>query len=632
MVYSGLVKKEPKPMAKQNIDERPDINALVDQIKDYEKRLEDLQGMRRSLQESQDRYRTVVKHTGTATFVLAPDRTLTVVNASFERLTGMTKAEAEGRCKLLDLVRPPDRERLRRYDADRRGACSGPEDLALTLQEDKGTVKDVLLKLDLIVSTGECIGSMTDISPLKKVEAELNEQKAQLAAILDAFEGQIYVSNKAYKLTYANEQLLSRIGPRAVGQFCYQTIHGRKSPCPFCVIDQVTAGQTVRFEVKNPRDHHWYYSMNAPIRHVNGSVSLLAMITDINDRKNAEQALRESEIHLLQENIFLRTQIKERKKFGKIVGQSAAMQRVYEHILNAGATDATAIIFGEPGTGKELVAHAIHDMSERRNKRFVPVHCGAIPENLIESEFFGYKKGAFSGALTDTAGYLEYADSGTLFLDEVGEISPHMQVKLLRVIEGGGYTPVGSNQNKSANMRIVAATNRDLQLLVKNGLMREDFFYRIHILPIHLPPLRERKGDLPLLIEHFMGLYAGKRSVPPLTAKLMEKLYHYDWPGNVRELQNVIVRYCNQKSIDLTGASAKPEAPPDQMSYPDAIGLGPKNLNEMLAKYEKLLILTTLNQNQWHRQKVAKALSVDRKTLFNKMKRYGLLTPHKTGS
>ena len=481
-------------------------------------------------------------------------------------------------------------------------------------------------KIDLIDGSGECVGSMTDISQLKKVEVELKEQKAQLAAILDAFEGQIYVCDKDYALTYANEQLLSRIGRRAIGKPCYQVIHERKSACPFCVMDQVTAGQTVRFEVKNPRDNHWYYSMNSPIRHVDGRISLLAMVTNINDRKNAEQALRESEIHLLQENIILRTQIKERKKFGNIVGQSRPMQQVYEHILNAGGTDATAIIFGEAGTGKELVAHAIHDMSERRTRRFVPVHCGAIPENLIESEFFGYKKGAFSGALTDKAGYLDYADGGTLFLDEVGEISPHMQVKLLRVIEGGGYTPVGDNQNKTADVRIIAATNRDLQLLVKNGLMREDFFYRIHILPIHLPPLREREGDLNLLIRHFMKLYAGKRNIPPLTAKLMEKLHHHDWPGNVRELQNVIVRYCNQKTIDLTGASSKPEASSEEMSYPDATGVGPRTLSQMLAKYEKLLILTTLNQNQWHRQKVAKALGVDRKTLFNKMKRYGLLT------
>lgn len=618
-------------MEKDPIDERPDIEALESRIKAYEKRLLGQEGMQRSLQQSQDRYRTVVEHTGTATLVISETQTVTMVNSSFERLTGLSKSAVEHRYKLMDIVPASERENLMRYYTDRRRSRNDPEDLALTILDSRGVLKEVLLKLDLVASTGECIGSMTDITQLKKTEVALKEQKAQLAAILNAFEGEIYASNTDYKLTYANAHLISRIGEEAIGQYCYEVVHGRKTPCPFCVIDQVTAGQTVRFEVKNPRDQHWYYSMNAPIRHVDGTVSLLAMITDINNRKNAEQALRESEIHLLQENIFLRTQIKERKKFGNIVGQSAAMQQIYEHILNAGATDATAVIFGEAGTGKELVAHAIHDMSERRNKRFVPVHCGAIPENLIESEFFGYKKGAFTGALTDRPGYLEYADGGTLFLDEVGEVSIHMQVKLLRVIEGGEYTPVGSNQNKTADVRIIAATNRDLQLLVKNGLMREDFFYRIHILPIHLPPLRDRKDDLPLLVEHFMRLYGQKRSVPPLTGKLMEKLHHHDWPGNVRELQNVIVRYCNQKTLDLTGAATKPEAPPDQMSYPDTEGIAPKNLHAMLAKYEKLLILTTLNQNQWHRQKVARALSIDRKTLFNKMKRHGLLSPNKTG-
>jgi transcriptional regulator with PAS, ATPase and Fis domain len=463
----------------------------------------------------------------------------------------------------------------------------------------------------------------------RRCELDLGEQKARMDAILDAFEGQIYICDEDYRLTYTNKLLTDRIGPCGADPCCYRAIHGRRSPCPFCVLDQVRTGQTVRFEVKNPRDQHWYFSVNAPIRHADGTISLLAMVTDINNYKNAEQALRESDIQLPRDqgNACSGGQIKERSKFGNIVGQSPAMQGVYEHILNAGSTDATVVIFGEPGTGKELVANAIHDMSERRHKRFVPVHCGAIPENLIESEFFGYKKGAFSGALADKAGYLEFADGGTLFLDEVGEISPHMQVKLLRVIEGGGYTPVGSSQNKSSNVRIIAATNRDIKLLVKNGLMREDFYYRIHILPIHLPPLRERKEDLPLLVNHFMAQNAGQRSVPPLTVKLMEKLHHYHWPGNVRELQNVIIRYCNQKQIDLTGASAKPEAPPNQMSFPGTDHKSPKDLNAMLAKYEQLLILTTLNQHQWHRQKVARALNIDRKTLFNKMKRYGLLTP-----
>ena len=412
-------------------------------------RLEELQDIQQSLRDSQERYRAVFENTGTATFVMAQDKTITLINTGFERLTGLSKPEAEGILKLSDLVCESDKQRLSRYKADRRGDSAGPTELAFTIRDRNGEIKNVLLKLDIIASTGECIGSMMDITDVVRAELQIKEQKAQLAAILDAFEGEIYVSDEAYTLTYANEHLVQKIGDNAVGMHCYQAIHGRKSPCPFCVMEQVGAGQTVRFEVKSPKDQHWYYSMNAPIRHVSGAISLLAMITNINDRKLAEQALRESEIHLLHENIFLRTQIKERSKFGNIVGQSQAMQEVYEHILNAAASDATVIVFGEPGTGKELVSQAIHDMSERRNNRFVPVHCGAIPENLIESEFFGYKKGAFSGALTDRVGYLEFADGGTLFLDEVGEISPHMQVKLLRVIEGNGFTTGGQQSGEN---------------------------------------------------------------------------------------------------------------------------------------------------------------------------------------
>jgi len=260
-------------MGKDLINEHPDIQTLEDQIKVYEERLEGHEGVQRSLQQSQDRYRTVVEHTGTATMVISDLQTVTMVNTSFERLTGLAKSAVEHRYKLMDLVPAAEREKLMHYFTDRRRSRNGPEDLALTIQDSRGAVKDILLKIDLVASTGECIGSMIDISQLKKVETELSEQRAQLGAILDAFEGQIYVSNTDYQLTYANEQLTSNIGDGAVGQNCYEVIHGRTSPCPFCVIDQVTAGQTVRFEVKNPRDQNWYYSMNAPIRHVDGTVT-----------------------------------------------------------------------------------------------------------------------------------------------------------------------------------------------------------------------------------------------------------------------------------------------------------------------------------------------------------------------
>jgi len=177
---------------------------------------------------------------------------------------------------------------------------------------------------------------------------------------------------------------------------------------------------------------------------------------------------------------------------------------LYELILKAAVTDANVIVYGESGTGKEMVAGAIHEMSDRKGKKFVPVHCGAIPENLMESEFFGYKKGAFTGANADKSGYFDIADGGTLFLDEMGEISLNMQVKLLRVLESKEYTPVGANQVKHSDVRIIAATNRNLREQIDKGLMREDFFYRIHILPINLPSLRKRREDIPLLVDYFI--------------------------------------------------------------------------------------------------------------------------------
>ncbi len=191
------------------------------------------------------------------------------------------------------------------------------------------------------------------------------------------------------------------------------------------------------------------------------------------------------------------------------------MQEVYELILKAAATNANAIIYGESGTGKELVARAIHRLNNRKEGRFIPVNCGAIPENLLESEFFGYRKGAFTGAAADKEGYLDLADGGTLFLDELGEIGPNLQVKLLRVLEGGGYSAVGGRDVKKPDVRIIAATNRDLKAQVNRGLMREDFFYRVHIIPIQLPSLRERREDIPLLIEHFMQSEGDAEEGPP---------------------------------------------------------------------------------------------------------------------
>ncbi|RJQ83207.1 MAG: AAA family ATPase [Desulfobacteraceae bacterium] len=457
----------------------------------------------------------------------------------------------------------------------------------------------------------------------KQARQELLEGKALFQAIVESLEAFVYVCDADDRLVYLNPRCRKRAGGNSVGAICYQAIHRRRSPCPFCVKDQVRQGQTVRFEMIHPEDRRWYLSVNSPIQRGGGSGCMLVMVTDIDARKKAQAALHASVTPAGRVDRFRRTASTERQKFGQIVGRSPAMQLVYDKILSAAATDATVIIYGEPGTGKELVAHAIHDMSERRDNRFVPVHCGAIPDNLVESEFFGYMKGAFSGADADKPGYVDFADKGTLFLDEVGEIGLDMQIKLLRVIEGVGYTPVGSSQVKSSNIRIISATNRDLRERIAKGLFREDFYYRIHILPIHLPPLRERKQDLPLLIDHFLMLFGGKQKPPPLTAAMMEKLIAYDWPGNVRELQNVIIRFCSLQVLELGSAPLSKGIPAGSpaIRYRSAED---KTLAEMVADFEKQMIAQALAQHRWHRSKAAVQLGVDRKTLFSKIKRYKL--------
>jgi transcriptional regulator with PAS, ATPase and Fis domain len=459
------------------------------------------------------------------------------------------------------------------------------------------------------------------IQPGDGENSDLPEKQKLFPALAESVEGFVYLCDADYRLLYQNRQCCLRTGGPAVGQMCYRAIHRRQSPCPFCVREEVRQGRTVRFEILHPEDRRWYLSINTPVR-VGGTASMLVVVTDIDAHKKAQATLPVSERQRSGSDRFGRPAATERQNFGRIVGKSAAMQMVYQQILSAAATDATAIIYGEPGTGKELVANAIHDMSLRREKKFVPVHCGAIPENLVESEFFGYKKGAFSGADADKPGYIDYADGGTLFLDEIGEIRLDMQIKLLRMIEGTGYTPVGSNQVKSSNARIIGATNRDLRERIAKGLFREDFYYRIHILPIHLPPLRERKDDLPLLIDHFMRLFGGKHKAPALTTKMVDALTAYDWPGNVRELQNVLIRYCSLQMLELGHAplSTSPagSAPIRYKSDAD------KTLGALVSEFEKEMIAQALTQHRWHRSKVAVQLGIDRKTLFAKMKKHRL--------
>jgi PAS domain S-box-containing protein len=353
--------------------------------------------------------------------------------------------------------------------------------------------------------------------------------------------------------------------------------------------------------------------------------AVLATLRDISEEIAHETSIQELAEYLRRENVKLRSSIKERYRFGDIIGKSLPMQKVYELILQAAGTDANVVILGDSGTGKELVARAIHRMSPRANKSFVPVNCGGIPETLVESEFFGHRKGAFTGAHIDKRGYLATANGGTLFLDEVAELGINIQVKLLRALENGEYIPVGDTQPRRSSLRIISATNQDFPGMVNSGLIREDFYYRISVIPIHLPPLRERKEDIPLLVEHFLTLFSKEKRPPVIPGKVMEILHNYDWPGNVRELQSTIQRFLvvgnfNFLSLQQKGMSedlleSKAKEPEEEMT----------DLKKATIQFQKGLILKALRQNRWHRGKVAATLNIDPKTLYTKMKKIGIL-------
>jgi transcriptional regulator with PAS, ATPase and Fis domain len=332
------------------------------------------------------------------------------------------------------------------------------------------------------------------------------------------------------------------------------------------------------------------------------------------------------------ENQYLRSQLKSKYAFDNIIGSGRSMARIFELIDSVAGLNSTVLIQGETGTGKELIAKAIHFNSPRKDQKLVSINCGAIPENLLESELFGHVKGAFTGAVQNRVGRFEQANNGTIFLDEVGNMPQSLQVKLLRVLQEREFERVGGNNSTKVDVRIIAATSSNLELMVTEGTFREDLYYRLNVIPIYMPPLRDRREDIPLLIQRFITQFCEthKLEMKTVSPQVMKAMMGYEWPGNVRQLENIV-----ERMVALTGtrtAIMPPDLPPEIQSS-ESFGNGtvfeiPEegiNFTNIVVDMERELILQGLRKANGNKKLAAKLLNLKRTTLIEKIKRIGLV-------
>ena len=407
---------------------------------------------------------------------------------------------------------------------------------------------------------------LTDVDERKKAEQRLEERERELRQVLDAVPQMVTVYGPKRERLYANSVALTYYGTSLVewqhGRLG-SDFHGDDVDRMSGLIGRALAEGTA-FDMETRLRRHdgtfrWFLARGNPVRDHQGQIARWYFATtDIDVRKRSED-------RLAQENVALREEVDKTSMFEEIVGASPGLTAVLSRVSKVAGSDSTVLITGETGTGKELVARAIHRRSGRSSGAFVAVNCAAVPRDLMISDLFGHERGAFTGAIQRRLGRFELADGGTLFLDEVGELSPEIQVALLRVLQEREFERVGGSQPIRVDVRVIAATHRDLSVEIERGVFREDLFYRLNVFPLEVPPLRERREDIPLLVNYFLDRYARKagKSIRRVNKRALQHLQSYPWPGNVRELQNVIERsviLCesDEFTIDESWLSAKP--------------------------------------------------------------------------
>jgi formate hydrogenlyase transcriptional activator len=600
-------------------------NPAVASVK-YQRSQEALERALDDLKNSEKKLRQVIDTIPTLAWSILPDGSNEFLNKRWHEYTGLSAAQSHGSGWQV-AIHPEDRVLLLQKWQGLL-ASGEPGEMEARLRRHDGVFRWFLMRVEpLRDDTGKIVrwyGTCTDIETLKQTEAQLREDERELRRITDLIPQAIVVQDPSGTPIYANQATLDYTGLTAqdvIAPLFRERIFHPDDLERLREQRKAALGRGLPFEIeqrarRNDGQYRWFLIRYNPFRNDQGLVTRwYATGTDIDDRVRAEERTRN-------ENLALREQIDRDSMFEDIVGSSEALRKVLRQVTKLASSDSTVLILGETGTGKELIARSIHKRSNRADRAFIGVNCAAIPQSLIASELFGHEKGAFTGATQRRLGRFEAANGGTIFLDEVGDLPSEIQVALLRVLQEREIERVGSNKVIPIDVRVIAATHRDLNTLVAEGKFREDLLYRLNVVPIDVPPLRERVADTPLLVEYFIdrfGKKAGKK-FGTIDKKSLGLLQAYDWPGNIRELQNVIERaviLCEGETFSVDETWLRRELPVAR-SRPSA-------LNRVLARQEKEMIEAALTQCYGRVSGLSGAatkLGLPARTLDSKIKRF----------
>jgi PAS domain S-box-containing protein len=558
------------------------------------------------------------------------DGRIATANAQVERMFGYSREDLVGQS--IEVLIP---ERFREIHPAHRNSYNAhpqtrPMGLGLELygrrKEGSEFPVDIMLSSVETAEGRVVLSVIRDISPKKKAEEALRQSEQQLRSLFQFSPDAIVVSDGEGRIADINAQVEKFFG--------YDRSELLGQPIEILVPE--------RFRLTHPRHRHDYSQqprtrpmgaglelygrrkdgsefpvdiMLGPVETAEGRL-VLSVIRDLSQKREAEEALRRSE----QEKRYLEEELQTEHHFEEIVGESSGLKRVLKQVETVAATDATVLILGETGTGKELIARAIHDLSPRRDRAFVKLNCSAIPSGLLESELFGHEKGAFTGAIAQKIGRLELAHQGTFFLDEVGDLPSELQPKILRALQEKEFERVGGTRTIPVNVRLVAATNRDLAKMVSDGEFRSDLYYRLRVFPVTVPPLRERREDIPLLVRYFVSNHSRRmgRRIETIPADAMQMLMKWHWPGNVRELENFI-----ERSVILSQGPVL-RAPLGELKVAEErVGLADPNL-ETAEREHILRILRECKGMIGGSKGAAERLGLKRTTLNSKIKKLGI--------